>query len=152
MSNDAVAVVIKGVMPTTNGCAVFLGNEQKTFLIYVDQSVGSAIQMCLAGIKKDRPLTHDLIGNILLGLEATVEHVLINDTQNGTYYARITLQMSNELGRKIVEIDARPSDSIVLALQFKRTIYVNRKVYDLEEDRTEILQRVLRQQSEQSDD
>ncbi|MCF7687319.1 MAG: bifunctional nuclease family protein [Cephaloticoccus sp.] len=152
MSKDAVAVVIKGVMPTTNGCAVFLGNEQKTFLIYVDQSVGSAIQMCLAGIKKDRPLTHDLIGNILLGLEAKVEHVLINDTKNGTYYARITLQMSNELGRKIVEIDARPSDSIVLALQFKRTIYVNRKVYDSEEDRTEILQRVLRQQSEQADD
>ncbi len=138
-------------MPTTNGCAVFLGDEHKTFLIYVDPSVGSAIQMCLAGIKKDRPLTHDLIGSILLGLEAKVEHVLINDVTNGTYFARIIIQMSNELGRKIVEIDARPSDSIVLALQLKRKIYVSRNVYENEEDRTEILQRVLRQQSDQPD-
>jgi uncharacterized protein len=60
--------------------------------------------------------------------------------------------MSNELGRKIVEIDARPSDSMVLALQLKRKIYVSRKVYENEEDRTEILQRVLKQQSEQSEE
>jgi uncharacterized protein len=152
MSKDTVIVTIKGVMPTTNGCAIFIGDNLKTFLIYVDPAVGSAIQMCLAGIKKDRPMTHDLIGSILLGLEAKIEHVLINDTKNGTYYARITLSMSNELGRKIVEIDARPSDSMVLALQLKRKIYVSRKVYENEEDRTEILQRVLKQQSEQSEE
>ena len=63
MQNDVVAVTIKGVMPTANGCAVFLGNEDKTFVIYVDHSVGNAIQMTLSGVKKDRPLTHDLIGN-----------------------------------------------------------------------------------------
>jgi len=45
MQNDVVAATIKGVMPTPNGCAVFLGNEEKTFVIYVDHSVGNAIQM-----------------------------------------------------------------------------------------------------------
>ena len=150
MANDVVAVTIKGVMPTANGCAVFLGDDAKTFVIYVDHSVGNAIRMTLNGVKKERPLTHDLIGNMLLGLEAKLDHVVINDVNDGTYYARILIHMQNELGRKIIEIDARPSDSIVLALQQKRPILVARKVHDAVEDMTEILERVLKQQSEES--
>jgi bifunctional DNase/RNase len=152
MPKDTVSIVIKGVMPTTNGCAVFLGNEDKTFIIYVDHFVGNAIQMTLAGIKKERPLTHDLIGSILLGLGARLDHIVINDANNGTFFARIILHMENELGRKIVELDARPSDSIVLALQHKRDIYVSRPVFDEVEDRTDVLERVLRQQSEEPDE
>ena len=72
--------------------------------------------MTLKGEKKERPLTHDLIGRILLGLGARIDHVVINDSRERTFYARIFLRMENELGKKIVEIDARPSDSIVLAL------------------------------------
>jgi bifunctional DNase/RNase len=152
MQNDVVLVTIKGVMPTANGCAVFLGNDEKTFVIYVDHSVGSAIQMTLNGVKKDRPLTHDLIGSILLGLGAQLERVVVNDAREGTFFARVLLKMENELGRKIVEIDARPSDSIVLALQQKRPVYVARNVFDQVEDMTEILERVLKQQAEENDD
>ncbi len=152
MQNDVVAATIKGVMPTANGCAVFLGNEEKTFVIYVDHSVGNAIQMTLSGVKKDRPLTHDLIGSIFLGLGAQLDHVVVNDAREGTFFARILLHMENELGKKIVELDARPSDSIVLALQQKRPIYVARAVFDSVEDMTEILERVLKQQSEESDE
>lgn len=150
MPNKTVIVSVKGVMPTTNGCAVFLGDDAKTFLIYVDHAVGSAIQMSLDGTQKARPLTHDLIDNILLGLEAKLDHVLINDTKGETYYARIVLNMRNELGQKIVEIDARPSDSIVLALHQKKPIHVSKTVYDSEDDRSEILERVLRQQSDEN--
>ena len=114
MQNDVVAVTVKGLVPTPNGCAVFIGNEEKTFVIYVDQSVGNAIQMTLDGVKKDRPLTHDLIGNILVGLGTRLERIVINDARDQTFFARIVLTMENELGKKIVEIDARPSDSIVL--------------------------------------
>jgi len=60
--------------------------------------------------------------------------------------------MDNELGKKIVEIDARPSDSIVLALQLKRPIYVARAVFDSVEDMTEDLERVLREQAEAGDE
>jgi len=151
MATRTITVSVKGVMPTTNGCAVFLGDEEKTFLIYVDHPVGTAIQMSLAGTHKSRPLTHDLIDNILLGFEAKLDHVVINDTKGDTYFARIVLKMSNELGMKIVEIDARPSDSIVLALHHEKPIHVSRSVYDQEEDRTEILERVLRQQSDDND-
>lgn len=151
MNNDVIAVTIKGVMPTANGCAVFLGNDDKTFVIYVDHSVGNAIQMTLSGVKRDRPLTHDLIGSILLGLGAQIDHVVVNDAREGTFFARVLLRMENELGKKIVEIDARPSDSIVLALQQKRSIYVARTVFDSVEDMTEILERVLKQQAEEGE-
>ena len=151
MKNDVVAATIKGVMPTANGCAVFLGDDAKTFVIYVDHSVGNAIQMTLNGVKKDRPLTHDLIGSVLLGLGASLEHIVINDAREGTFFARILLKMENELGKKIIELDARPSDSIVLALQQKRPIYVARAVVDSVEDMTEILERVLKQQAEEGE-
>ena len=149
MQPDVVTVTVKGVMPTANGCAVFLGDEAKTFVIYVDHSVGNAIQMTLDGVKKDRPLTHDLIGSIMLGLDTQLDHVVINDAHEGTYFARIILRMENELGKKIVEIDARPSDSIVLALQQKRPLFVSRSVFDTAEDMTEILERVRKQQAEE---
>lgn len=152
MQNDVVAVMIKGVMPTPNGCAVFLGNEDKTFVIYVDPFVGKAIQDTISGLKRERPVTHDLIGSILLGLGAQLDHIVINDEREGTFYARVLLRMENELGKKIVELDARPSDSIVLALQHKRPIYVSRPVFETREDMTEILERVLKQQSEESDE
>ncbi len=152
MPKDVVSVSIKGVMPTANGCAVFLGNDEKTFVIYVDHSVGNAIQMTLNGVKKDRPLTHDLIGSILLGLGANLDHIVVNDAREGTFFARILLRMENEIGRKIVELDARPSDSIVLALQAKRPIFVARAVFEGVEDMTEILERVLKQQAEEPDD
>ena len=152
MPPDIVEVTIKGLMPTANGCAVFLGNDEKVFVIYVDPSVGSAISMTINGVKRERPLTHDLIGHLLLGLEINLERVIINDFKaaDGTYYARIILHMQNELGRKFLELDARPSDSIVLALQQKRPIFVARKVFDPVEDMTEILDRVLKQQKEES--
>jgi bifunctional DNase/RNase len=108
--------------------------------------------MTLNGVKKERPLTHDLIGSILLGLNIALERVIINDVSDGTFYARIILHMQNELGRKIIEVDARPSDSIVLALQQKKPIYVAQKVFDVVEDMSEILERVLKQQSEGEED
>ena len=146
MNNDSVEVTVKGVMPTSNGCAIFLGNDEKTFVIYVDPAIGNAINMTINQVKKERPLTHDLIGLILRGLETHIERVLINDVDEGTFFARIILQMENELGKKIIELDARPSDSIVLALQMKQPIHVSTKVLENVEDMSEILERILRKQ------
>lgn len=148
MQTDLIPVIVKGLIPTVNTCAVFLGNEEKTFVIYVDHFVGNAIQMTLSGVKKERPLTHDLIGSILLGMGARLDHVIINDARESTFYARVFLRMDNELGKKIVEIDARPSDSIVLALQQKRPIYVTLPVFKKVDDMTEVLERELKQQAD----
>jgi len=150
MSTDNIEVAVRGVMPTAKGCAVFLGNVAKTFVIYVDHSVGNALQMALDGVRKDRPLTHELMGQIFLGLGVELKQVLINDVNQGTFFARILLKMDNELGTKIIEIDARPSDSMVLALQEQKPILVAPQVFESVEDMTEILERVLQQRQEES--
>ena len=145
MSDHAEEVEVKGVMPTSNGCAIFLGNTKKTFVIYVDQAIGSAISMTLNGIKKERPLTHDLISHIFDGFEIDIQSVLINDFDEGTFFARLTIKMENELGTKIVEIDARPSDCIVMALHRQRPIRVAAQVMDHVDDMTEILEKIQNQ-------
>ena len=151
MNNAVVEVSVKGVMPTGTGCAVFLGNDDKNFVIYVDQSVGNAISMTLNGVQRDRPLTHDLMHSILAGLGVDLDRVVINDVSKDTYYARLILKMDNELGKKILEVDARPSDSLVMALQSESEIYVASHVFESVEDMTEILERVLRQQNEEKE-
>lgn len=132
-------------MPTSNGCAVFLGNNDKTFVIYVDQSIGEAIQRAANGEQAERPLTHELMVTMLDGLGAEVERVVINDVEESTFYARLILSMENELGRKIIELDARPSDSIVLALTTQKPLYVAQSVLDRVDDMTEILSKILKQ-------
>lgn len=134
-------------MPTQNGCAVFLGNDDKTFIIYVDQNIGNAISMTLNKVKKERPLTHDLMGSIFNGFGIHLERIVINHFDEGTYYARLILNMENELGIKYIEVDARPSDSIVLALQAEKPIFTARNVFEQVEDMSEVLDKILKQQN-----
>ena len=152
MQNEVVEVTVKGAMPMGQGCAVFLGNKDKNFVIHVDSGVGQAISMSLHGVKRDRPLTHDLMCSIFLGLGVQLERIIVNDVNDSIFYARIILRMENEVGKKIVEIDARPSDSIALALQLKRPILVAEHVFEAVEDMTEILDRVLKQQNEEGEE
>lgn len=136
---NLVEIGIKKVLPTTGGFAVFLGTEDKTFVIYVGQDVGAAILMFQKKVKKPRPLTHDLIGRIFSSLEVKVERVVINDIRDGTFYARLFLREENELGKKIVVIDSRPSDCLALAAQFSAPIFVERRVMDQLEDVSHII-------------
>ncbi len=148
MKNGVLPIQVLGVIPTNQGCAVFVGNSDKTFTIYVEPTVGQAIAMFMQGTPKERPLTHDLIGHVFQGLGVSVERVIINDLKNGTYFARLILKQENELGKKIIEVDARPSDSIALAIQAKATIYVTREVFDQVEDMSEVLKKLNEMQSE----
>ncbi len=147
MDNQVVPVLIKGVMPTSSGCAVFLGTDEKTFVIYVDQGIGEAIQRAVDGEQAQRPLTHDLMLTLLDGLGAEVERVVINHVDQGTFFARLIVSMENELGHKIIELDARPSDSMVMALASEKPIYVAQAVIDEVDDMTEILAKILEQGS-----
>jgi bifunctional DNase/RNase len=146
MQSDVSKVGLKGVMPTSNGCALFLGPEEKTFIIYVDAQIGNAISMIINDVSRERPMTHDLIHNIFIGLGVNLQRVVINDVRERTFYARIILKMENEVDTKIVEIDSRPSDAIALAMLEERPIYVTRKVLEAEEDMTELLERILKEQ------
>ena len=136
MPTPTLQVQVRGIVPTPTGCGVFLGAGNKVIAIVVDHSVAAAITMALHGMKKPRPLTHDLIRNILVGLGARVEKVLINDLKDDTFFARLYLVQENELGRNVVEIDARPSDAMAIALQHECPIFVARSVWDAADDMT----------------
>lgn len=148
MKNEVTAVTIRGVMPTANGCALFLGTDEKAFVIYVDQSIGNTLSMAINKVKKERPLTHDLVHNIFIGLGVTLERVVINNVEDSTFFARIILKMQNELGTKLVELDARPSDALILAAQSNKPLYVANEVFEQVEDMSEILERIQKQQQE----
>jgi uncharacterized protein len=155
MSKSVVEVQIRGLAAASDGCAVFLGNEEKVFVIYVEQSIGLAIAMFMQGTKRPRPLTHDLLANILRALEVKIERVIVNDLKNGRYFARLVLSTDNELKqKKIIEIDARPSDCIALATQQPAPIYVSLDVWDEVEDMTEALRKMEQEgsHSEESDE
>lgn len=124
MTNDLVEVTLRSVVPAGNGYAVFLHGGGKTFVIYVDQEVGAAIAIFKEGTTRPRPLTHDLLNSILKGLEIDVEKVVINDLKDNTFFARLFLHDDGAGGKRIFEIDARPSDCLAVALLGGAKIYV----------------------------
>src|ERR1700761_8085199 len=153
MSKPVVEVQVRGVAAVDDGCAVFLGNEDKVFVMFVDQSVGAAITMFKQGTQKERPLTHDLLANVLRALGAKIDRVVVNDVKDGTYFARLVLSAENETQqKKIIEIDARPSDCIAMATQQSAHIFVSLDVWDEVEDMSEVLRNLQRPNMEQSDE
>ncbi len=122
-------------------------NGQRILPIWIGLAEARAIAMELAGKKFERPLTHDLIRTIIFGLDATVPKVVISEMKNNTFYAKIYLAK----GDQIVGIDARPSDSIAVALRTKSPIYVAQELLEnqpipvdaTEEEEAEWLRRYL---------
>jgi bifunctional DNase/RNase len=142
MKNDVVPVQIRGILPANSGCALFVGNEEKVFVINVEPYMGKTIQDFLKEVPKERPLTHDLMQNIFKGFGITVDRVVITDLKNSTYFARLILHQQNEVARKIVEIDARPSDCLAIATAQKKPIYVTHSLFEAVEDMSEFLERI----------
>lgn len=130
MADVLTEIRILGLIPSNNGVAVFLGNEEKTFSIQVDHAMGTAIAFQLRGEKRQRPLTHDLINLIFQAFTIKVNKIIINDMKQDTYFARLILTAENEIHRKVVEIDARPSDCIAIAVETKTPLFVSAKVWD----------------------
>jgi bifunctional DNase/RNase len=142
MKNDVVPVEVRGILPAQSGCAIFVGNDEKVFVIQVEPNMGYVINNFLRGTPKERPLTHDLVTNIFKGFGITIERVVITELKNSTYYARLILQQQNELGRKLVEVDARPSDCIALATALKRPLYVSTPLFEQAEDMSKWLEEI----------
>ncbi len=149
---DEVPVQVRGLLPTPSGVGVFLGHADKTISIFIDQSVGMAISLSLRKLKAPRPLTHDLIANIFAGLGVRVQKVIVNDLREDTFFARLYLIQENELGRNVLEIDSRPSDSIAVAVHHKAPIFVARSVWDKAQDMTWALEQAQVKEEMPDDD
>ncbi len=142
MKKDVIPVEIRGILPANSGCAIFVGNDEKVFVIQVEHNMGAVIGMFLRDTPKERPLTHDLIASIFKGFNVSVERAIITEIKNSTYFARLILQQENELGRKIVEIDARPSDCLALVTAQKRPLFVASTLFDQVEDMSKWLEEI----------
>lgn len=142
MKNDVVPVEIRGILPANSGCAIFVGNDEKVFVIQVEHNMGAVIGMFLRDTPKERPLTHDLLNNVFKGFDIAIERAIITELKNSTYFARLILKQQNELGTKLVELDARPSDCLAIASAQKRPIYVTHTLFNQVEDMSKWLEEI----------
>lgn len=100
------------------------------FAIYIDPQAGRMIQMYLTGANKQRPMTHELFSNLFKGLAVKFKQVVINDVEETTYFARLFAEQQMGEQTNIVEIDARPSDCLPLALLNNIPLYCTAKVLE----------------------
>ncbi len=118
-----VKVASLGLDKTSNTPVVILQETdgERVLPIWIGPGEASAIAMELAGMKFSRPLTHDLFTSLLQGLGSELQRVLVTKVVDNTYHAELILQNNGN----VISIDARPSDSIAIALRAKAPIFAH---------------------------
>lgn len=140
MMPDLVRVEPIALLPTQAGCAVFLGDGSKAIVFYIDPAVGASINASLSGQIPARPLTHDLYLLTLQAFGAKVCRAVIVNMEKEVYFARLILEAENEImERKIIELDARPSDCLALVVRCGAPFYVLRSLWDSLDDMSGVL-------------
>jgi bifunctional DNase/RNase len=123
-----IKMTVRGIAldPITNMPIIILKDpdERHALPIWVGIFEANAIALELEKVSTPRPMTHDLLKNILEGLGITVKQVIVNDLKENTFYAMIELNHNGG----VITIDARPSDAIALALRVNAPIFVTEKV------------------------
>jgi bifunctional DNase/RNase len=126
-----IEMSIKGLMvdPITNMPIIILRDKdgQRVLPIWVGVSEANAIALQIENVTTPRPMTHDLLKNVIEDLKATVKKIVVSELKENTFYALIYLEVPAE---GIVAIDSRPSDAIALALRAKAPIFVEEEVID----------------------
>ncbi len=128
--SELIQLSFDKIMQTRTYTMVVLGARDKKFAIYAEPNVGHIIQLYLSKAERPRPLTHDLISLIFKGLDVSIRQIVINDVQENIYFARIFIEQEINRIQHIVEIDARPSDCILLALMNNVPVYCTREVLE----------------------
>jgi bifunctional DNase/RNase len=130
MTQQLVPMSIKGLMldPVSNSPIVVLKDDAEKFFlpIWVGIFEANAIALQLEKVSTPRPMTHDLLRNFISELDARVSRVVISELRDSTFFAQIRV-ITND---RTLEIDARPSDAIALALRVEAPIYVDQTVLD----------------------
>lgn len=126
-----IEMSIRGLMvdPVTNVPIVILrdAENQRVLPIWVGPVEANAIALQIENILPPRPMTHDLLRQVLEELGATLVRIVIEDLKDNTFYAYLELRRQGEVTR----LDARPSDALALALRTKSPIFVHPRVLDL---------------------
>ncbi len=114
-NNSTYALILKEV------------NGKRRLPVIIGAFEAQAIALELEKFKRLRPLTHDLFHDAILKLDSTIQKIVIDDIRDGIFYATIFIQQNNG---NIVELDARPSDAVAIAVRFNCPIFANYKVME----------------------
>lgn len=137
---NLLQIEIAALIPTKAGCAVFLGNKRKVIHFFIDLHIGQTINDAILGNDTERPMTHDLFSATLKGFGGKMLKMIIHDYRDDIFYARVYWEMENEvMERKLLEIDARPSDAMALAVRQNAPILISKKVWKEAENMKELL-------------
>jgi uncharacterized protein len=125
-----IEMTIKGLMvdPITNMPIIILRDKdgQRVLPIWVGMFEANAIALQIENVSTPRPMTHDLLRNVIQDLRAHIDKIVVSDLKENTFYALIYLTVNGD----VVAIDARPSDAIALALRARAPIFVEEQVID----------------------
>jgi bifunctional DNase/RNase len=130
MLSELIQLSFDKIMQTNTYTVIILSAEGKRFAIYTEPSIGRILQMYLTETERQRPLTFDLIDSIFHGLNITVQQVVIDNVEDTIYFAKIFLEQTIGELTHILEIDARPSDCITLALMNDVPVFCTRDVLE----------------------
>lgn len=125
-----VAVSISKILQTRAYTLIVLAAKEKKFGIYMEPHIGDIAQSFFSNETPERPQTFDFIDRNLLGLEIQVQRVLIYDLQEATYYAKILYEQPQGNLTHLVEVEARPSDALLVALRHHTPIFVTEEVLE----------------------
>ncbi len=142
VAEDLVRVDIQKVIgPSPAGAAVLLGNDEKSFVVFIGMNEALALRRELKNEQSQRPLTHDLLQSVLLGFDLGIRQIVITRIIENAFCATLILEqkVAEKNGdwagrRNEVRIDARPSDCLILALKNRSEIQVTREVFDQVQD------------------
>src|SRR3974390_1315757 len=141
-----VEMKIRGLMmdPVTNMPIVILKDigSDTVLPIWVGVYEANAIALEIEKVTTPRPMTHDLIKNLLTGFEATIHKVVVSELRDETFYAVIWLEKNGEL----ISVDSRPSDALALALRLDCPIYVEEQVLQSSRSTTKISDKVTNEE------
>lgn len=130
MSSELVPVILSKIMQSESYTVIILGDEKKKFAIYTEPLVGKFLQSFLTLGKRQRPSTFDLLSNIFKGCNIDLLQIVIENVEDTTYFARLFLELTEGEMKTIIELDARPSDCITLALMNNTPIFCRKTLLE----------------------
>lgn len=122
--------------------AIFIDCGTKVFVIQAEYGLGERLQRAQHGKRNPRPQTHELLADTCAAFGAKIAGIAFTKVRDGVFYTVVSLRAKNELGEKFVELDARPSDALLLAFSSRAPVLVSKEVLDACDDASGILKKI----------
>ena len=130
MSDDQIPITLEKILQSKLYTLFVMQGEGKRFGIYTEPKVGETLQSILSEKKNLRPPTHELLDNILKGLNVTALRGVIYDFHDGVYFSQLFLEQMQGEQKVVLEIDSRPSDCLTIALINNIPLFCDKQAFE----------------------